>query len=55
MAIYVLIILCMWTLMGLLQLIKSVATTDGDFPDFVIGIIVLVSGILGIIFQSISL
>ncbi len=52
MAIYVLIIVCVWTLMGLLSIIKSMATTDGDFTDFVIGVTVLITGVIGIVFQS---
>ena len=53
MAIYVLIILCIFTILGLLTLIIGISENDGG--DTLSGILIFALGVIAIIFQSISL
>lgn len=53
MKIFVLIILCFYTLRGLFQIINGFAEDDGN--DIIAGIVSLISGIIAIVFQSMSL
>lgn len=50
MTIYVLIILCLYTLIGVIKLIKSIRAEDSN--DFIAGLIHLILGIIAIVFQS---
>jgi hypothetical protein len=53
MKIYVLIILCIFTLKGLFKIIKSLIEEDGNL--FIASLITLILGIIAIVFQSINL
>lgn len=57
MGIYVLIILCLYTLIGVLSIIYASIETDPDkgLTNFIVGIFMLITGILAIVFQSINL
>jgi len=53
MKIYVLIVVCLYTLKGLGKLVKSVQEEDNN--DFIASLLSIAVGIIAIVFQSINL
>lgn len=53
MKIFVLIICCLYTILGLFKMAEGIVEAEG--PKAIAGFIILILGVLAIIFQSISL